>query len=145
PRDYDIDGNPVFKPTDFIIKAEDYGVPQKRHRVILLGIRQGLPAPLNVLEKQEPVSLSSVIDNLPSIRSGITKSYSHATMETDDEGRIKKKRHYRNLEDSFETWQRYLDTFNQQLDPVLEQRASAFSWPMTSGTEFNPTGNSSLD
>jgi len=30
-------------PKDFIVACEKYGVPQQRHRVILLGIRKDLP------------------------------------------------------------------------------------------------------
>ena len=29
-------------PHDFIIRMEDYGLPQARHRVILLGIREAM-------------------------------------------------------------------------------------------------------
>src|SRR5690606_14557608 len=37
PDGEDVFGNPNYEPKNFVIKAEDYGVPQKRHRVILLG------------------------------------------------------------------------------------------------------------
>lgn len=33
-------GDEVPQPRDFVIRAEEYGIPQKRHRVILLGIRE---------------------------------------------------------------------------------------------------------
>jgi DNA (cytosine-5)-methyltransferase 1 len=39
-RSETLDGNPTFDFCDFIIKCEDYGIPQSRHRVILLGIRE---------------------------------------------------------------------------------------------------------
>ena len=42
PSEYDTDGFPVFDPRDFVIRCEDYGFPQTRHRVILLGIREDL-------------------------------------------------------------------------------------------------------
>ena len=41
PSEYDADGFPVFDPRDFVIRCEDYGVPQTRHRVILLAIPRG--------------------------------------------------------------------------------------------------------
>src|SRR5437899_10262161 len=37
------------QPRDFVLKAEDYGIPQARHRIIILGVRADLrwtPAPL---------------------------------------------------------------------------------------------------
>ena len=55
---------------DFIVRAEDYGVPQARHRVFLVGIRDDLahiePKPLS---KRPEVPVSAVLDGLPPIRS----------------------------------------------------------------------------
>lgn len=75
PDNYDINGTPIFRHNDFIIRSEEYGIPQKRHRVILLGIRDDIPAPRHTIEKADEISLSSVIGNLPEIRSGITREY----------------------------------------------------------------------
>ena len=36
------DGYPHWRPGDFVVKSEDYGIPQSRHRVIILGIREDL-------------------------------------------------------------------------------------------------------
>jgi DNA (cytosine-5)-methyltransferase 1 len=70
----DLFGDPVFEPEDFIIRCEDYGIPQTRHRVILLGIRDDFfTNPPNILKKQPKVSISEVIDDLPPIRSGLSK------------------------------------------------------------------------
>ncbi|PSV26082.1 DNA cytosine methyltransferase [Photobacterium sp. GB-56] len=47
--------NPLYdNPTDFLIKAKNYGAPQARHRVILLGVRadvEGVPGTLVRREK----------------------------------------------------------------------------------------------
>lgn len=32
----------IIPPEAFIVKAEDYGIPQCRHRVIILGIREDI-------------------------------------------------------------------------------------------------------
>ena len=56
---------PVMTTDDFLIKAENHGVPQTRHRVIILGIRKDLkvqPAPLTI---QKIVSVAEAIDDLP--------------------------------------------------------------------------------
>jgi DNA (cytosine-5)-methyltransferase 1 len=62
---------------DFIIRSEEHGVPQKRHRVILLGIREDIIDGSNallMLEKSERrVTIKSVIDDLPALRSGLSK------------------------------------------------------------------------
>lgn len=62
---------------DFLIRAEDHGVPQARHRVIILGIRTdlagNLPAGQTLLgERQPPVSVEEAICGLPSLRSGLS-------------------------------------------------------------------------
>lgn len=58
---------------DAIIKSELYGVPQSRHRVILIGVRNDLGVQeVPHLKKQGTVNLSSVISDLPRLRSGIS-------------------------------------------------------------------------
>ncbi len=67
--------NGQLKPTDFIIRSERYGIPQMRHRVILLGVRKDyahLPhSTLN--ECQEKVSLKNALFGLPSVRSRLSR------------------------------------------------------------------------
>jgi DNA (cytosine-5)-methyltransferase 1 len=63
-----------LNPRDFVIHAEDYGIPQKRHRVILLGIRaDALERTSRVfLEPKDPVTVNDAIGDLPSLRSTIS-------------------------------------------------------------------------
>lgn len=145
PDNYDLNGNPVLNSVDFIIKSEEYGIPQKRHRVILLGIREGIPAPENTLEQSEEVSLSSVIGNLPEIRSGITREFTHFTMETDENGKSKKRRHYRRINDSFQTWSANMGEFNNQINNILGiEQERQLTFPETLGAEFLPVENHDL-
>jgi len=116
PRNIDMFGNPEFDPRDFIIKAEEYGVPQKRHRVILLGIRSDINVEGNTLLPREEVSLESIIGNLPKIRSGITREFSHYKEVRDEEGKLKKKRYYNKVRDSFEEWKKRYVAFNETLN-----------------------------
>lgn len=59
----------------FVIRAEEHGIPQARHRVIIIGVREDLgnicPEPLQV---RDPVPLGQVINDLPRIRSGISRA-----------------------------------------------------------------------
>lgn len=76
PSAYDLYGFPVFDPRDFVIQCENYGIPQRRHRVILLGIREDLiagPAPL-LKPLGRPVTAAQVLKGLPRLRSGLTRS-----------------------------------------------------------------------
>tara|TARA_B110000211_G_scaffold230639_1_gene290498 strand:+ start:205 stop:1707 length:1503 start_codon:yes stop_codon:yes gene_type:complete len=74
PRSSDLFG-PVFKSKDFIVKAEDYGVPQARHRVILLGIRSDIAVDnaQMLLKKSPVVNVGQVLSNMPKLRSGLSK------------------------------------------------------------------------
>jgi DNA (cytosine-5)-methyltransferase 1 len=76
PASYDLlNGDPIFEPNDYIIHAEEYGIPQTRHRVILLGIRDDLNiVPEILLKAESSVTVNDVINGLPKIRSGISKS-----------------------------------------------------------------------
>lgn len=66
--------NPSYiKDSDFIIKSEKFGIPQSRHRVILLGIRDDVETIPGILEPMPVVSTGSVIGDLPMLRSGLSK------------------------------------------------------------------------
>lgn len=69
-------------PHDFIIKSEDYGIPQRRHRVILFGIRSDVAAESSAL-KNEPmrfklkkaklkVCVLTALTGLPQVRSRVS-------------------------------------------------------------------------
>ncbi|WP_394168226.1 DNA cytosine methyltransferase [Saccharospirillum alexandrii] len=68
------------KGPDFIIRTEEFGIPQTRHRVILLGIKKNLgiefdknKSLLEEAKRANEVTVSQVISDLPKLRSGITK------------------------------------------------------------------------
>jgi len=76
---------------NFLIKAEMYGVPQMRHRVILLGIRDDLYKKVKgeipmLSQCPEEITLDSVIGGFPKLRSGFSKE-----------------------EDSLETWKKHFE------------------------------------
>ncbi len=61
-------------PHDFIIRAEHYGVPQARHRVILLGVRADLGVRPGVLKKtRKMVTTRDMIGRLPRLRSRLSR------------------------------------------------------------------------
>ncbi|OGT58822.1 MAG: hypothetical protein A3E01_00620 [Gammaproteobacteria bacterium RIFCSPHIGHO2_12_FULL_63_22] len=59
---------------DFIVRAEDFGAPQARHRVILMGVSQELPlrALRPLVPSNCPATVRDVIGGLPKLRSGLT-------------------------------------------------------------------------
>ncbi len=58
---------------DFIIKSEDFGIPQARHRVILLGIREDVNTKPGLLESAPESTVHDAIFKLPPLRSRISK------------------------------------------------------------------------
>ena len=69
------------EPKAFIVKSELYGIPQTRHRVILLGIRTDLRInriPRLSLAPRE-ITVADAIRDCPRIRSGITRTKDNAS------------------------------------------------------------------
>lgn len=84
-----------FNANEFIIKSEKYGIPQARHRVILLGIRSDISIKPNQLENETYANIKDVIEALPTLRSKLSKEF-----------------------DSAETWH---DTVSTHLDELLKE------------------------
>ena len=64
------------QPLDFVVCAEEFGVPQRRHRVFVIGLRADLAAraakvSVRVPEAQRPVA--DAIGDLPALRSGLSR------------------------------------------------------------------------
>ena len=68
-------------PREFIIRTEYYSVPQKRHRVILLGIREDLAHKWDnsmLLDTgKNKITANDVLNGLPELRSGLSKVKKH--------------------------------------------------------------------
>ncbi|SLN77675.1 DNA cytosine methyltransferase [Oceanibacterium hippocampi] len=72
----------VAQPSDFIVRAEAFGVPQRRHRVIVVGIRSDLAVEATEAE----IAITGVartvrdaIGTMPALRSGISRGLDDAT------------------------------------------------------------------
>ena len=78
PQPADIFGDSLaqLEPRDYVIKSELYGIPQCRHRVILLGVREDLiganPLPL-LTPSAKQATVKDAIGNLPPLRSSISR------------------------------------------------------------------------
>jgi len=70
-------GDEPLNPHDFIIRMEDYGLPQARHRVILLGIREDIDINTGVFTRLQAVenkpTVKQVTSDLPKLRSRLSK------------------------------------------------------------------------
>lgn len=73
----DIFGESSLKSNEYIICAENHGIPQTRHRVILLGVRKDLlsTCKIGTLKESQAPKLKSVISDLPKLRSRLSRQY----------------------------------------------------------------------
>lgn len=114
PESHDEDGYPSYQnDRDFLIQAEKFNIPQKRHRVILLGIREDIDTIPEVLKSGEEIDLKSIIKDLPKLRSGLGRSI--VSSEIVDG---KKKRTYQKEIDSDKNWE----------DRISEIKEEVHSW-----------------
>lgn len=67
------------RTSDFVVRAENFGIPQSRHRVIVLGVRKDLAksaheAGLKELfaPSKEQMTVRDVLKEMPKLRSGVT-------------------------------------------------------------------------
>lgn len=65
-----------FSPREFIVRAEEHGIPQARHRVILLGVRESSLSGVGSLpqlgSEKGCVAIEDAIEDLPRLRSGVS-------------------------------------------------------------------------
>ena len=68
-----------LEPKDFLIRAEEHGVPQRRHRVFVICIRADVAAALpegmfpKLKPRAEQVALSDVVGEMPRLRSRLSR------------------------------------------------------------------------
>jgi DNA (cytosine-5)-methyltransferase 1 len=66
-----------LSPYEFIVRSENFGVPQSRHRLILLGIRSDLAGDISpsevALQPKELTTVKDAIHGLPPRRSGLSR------------------------------------------------------------------------
>ena len=121
---YSLVNNQINNDSDYLIKAENYGIPQKRHRVILLGVREDIseiPQILNPID--ELVTVKSVIGMLPKIRSGLNRRFLKSEIILKD-NKKKKKRYYQKVQDSYSNWNELVTKFQSEMQTwnVFEEK-----------------------
>ena len=80
----DGEGNLCPAASDFVIRSEEFGVPQSRHRVIILGVLRGTATTdaMSVARLQRAKSkicIEDILTDLPRLRSGLSRSEDSGT------------------------------------------------------------------
>ena len=132
----------VKTDSDYLIKSELYGIPQKRHRVILLGIRDDILVEPGTLALQKEVILKSVINDLPKVRSGLYREFI-GSEDIIADGVVKKKRYYRTVKDNYVEWSRLVTRYANDLNELLpDDFRTEGDLPKTIGAEYLPAQES---
>jgi DNA (cytosine-5)-methyltransferase 1 len=132
PDEYDDNGFPVYhENSKYLIKTENFEIPQKRHRVILFGIREDLlPENIGVLDICQEINLINVIDELPRLRSGIGRYIS---------AKNEKGNHiYSEIENSQGNWEQAVtESINRLRKEFTELKIEDYTdFPKTQGANF---------
>lgn len=62
----------ALRAKDFVIRAENHGIPQRRHRVIVLGVRDDVLGTPRYLQPTRNATLEEAIGQLPPLRSRVS-------------------------------------------------------------------------
>jgi DNA (cytosine-5)-methyltransferase 1 len=74
-RGLDIFGVPTLDRDEFVVRCEEYGIPQSRHRVFLLGVRADIDIQPGLLQPVgKKINAGDILNGLPSLRSGLSRA-----------------------------------------------------------------------
>lgn len=68
-------------PHEYVIHCEKFGIPQTRHRVILLGIREDIEGTPETLKPETSITTGQAIGSLPALRSSLSRYRKSDTQE----------------------------------------------------------------
>ncbi len=72
----------------FLLHSEDYGIPQTRHRIFLIGVREDIKAEPGILKMRPPVTAGEALADLPPLRSALSRKDSEAAWRDNIHKRI---------------------------------------------------------
>ena len=119
---------------NYLVESERHGVPQARHRLILLGLRSDVAKTPGRLPVSDCVSVSQWLSDLPPIRSGLSDRADSATAWIE---------YVRSAQDR--RWCRSATSDNQRLRAKLDETIGEIAQPLHDrGARYIPWQRSSL-
>ena len=106
---------PEADPRSFLVRAEEFGVPQARHRMFIVGIRSDICVRPETLKPHAAPTVREAISDLPEVRSGVSRqadSYLAWSEAINELSRMKLKRQLASSPFSEEVIQRIKDLYN---------------------------------
>lgn len=126
------DGSPL-DPTDYIIRSEDFGIAQMRHRVILLGIRSDIDIkPRTLTPRKDKVTVESLLSDLPQLRSTFTRPAIGAEEWYDFLASIRSQEWYKQYRPAVESGEVDMQSLRAKMDVCLD----AIRSDLSTGSEF---------
>ena len=129
PQDLTCQGGLNFPPRDFVVRTENYGVPQARHRVILVGIRRDLASRFDssffaegLLKPTQTSTVRHILCDMPFLRSGLSRS-----IDTNEQW----------LKVIRRVTEKVVRTPGLQVDPKFQEKASAVHSYLNAVPEFS--------
>jgi DNA (cytosine-5)-methyltransferase 1 len=121
------------EPEDFLVKAEKYGIPQARHRMLILGIRADIHITPETLQESKVTSVEQAIADLPKIRSTLSKEPDTLERWREILGSVTSETWYRNGRS---------DGLSQTVEIIDEALVDIYQCKLTTGAEsMNYTGH----
>lgn len=113
------------EPRDFVIRCEQHGVPQRRHRVIVVGVRSDIDTRPEPLSLSKRVTVRDVIGGLPALRSQLSPTKSDTTLAWLDAIKVEANK-----------IRRYGNAIDQKQARVIEAVTNRKRTPLTPGASF---------
>jgi DNA (cytosine-5)-methyltransferase 1 len=107
-------------PRMFVVHAEEYGVPQSRHRMFIVGVRNDLNIKPPLLSREMAPSVRDMVSDLPRIRSRLSKQVDDPTRWRAELKKIKPAEVARHLDGT---------EYKSAVRSAMERVLSSSDWP----------------
>jgi DNA (cytosine-5)-methyltransferase 1 len=120
---------------EFVIRSEDHGIPQARHRVILVGVREDITFAPAQLDRIDRVNVREILQGMPRVRSVLSREPDSSELWADVVSG-----HFSRMAREVARNERYRDLYR-----VLSETAGAIRKGMGTGGDRLPIQGNDVD